>query len=130
MDQADDLRRLRGLVAGNDPTPGAAVVPIYADRPLFRGTVAPVLQARFEATASGLLVPLGTMRRPQPIDQAKVYLTAEESLDQSISVDVLDRVLSWHSLEDVLPWTAHWIAKLRRPGARQQDVDVEFATTY
>ena len=43
---------------------------------------------------------------------------------------MLDRVLSWHSLEDVLPWTAHWIAKLRRPGARQQDVDVEFATTY
>jgi hypothetical protein len=130
MDHADDLRRLRGLVAGNDPTPGAAVVPIYADRPLFRGTVAPVLQARFEATASGLLVPVGTMRRPQPIDQAKVYLTAEESLDQSIPVDVLNRVLSWHSLEDILPWTAYWMAKLRRPGVRQQDVDVEFATTY
>ncbi len=130
MDHVDDFRRLRGLVAGNDPTPGAAVVPIYADRTLFRGTVAPVLQARFEATASGLLVPLGTMRRPQPIDQTKVYLTAEESLNQSISVDVLDRVLSWHTLEDILPWTAYWMAKLRHPGARQQDVDVEFATTY
>lgn len=89
-----------------------------------------MLQPRFEETTSGLLVPYGTMRRPQPIDQAKVYLTAEESLDRSISTDLLERVLSWHSLEDILPWTAHWMAKLRHPGVSQHAVDTEFANTY
>src|ERR1044072_406486 len=106
MDHAERLRHLRQLIAGDDPTPRDHLVSISPDQPLLRGTAFPAIAAHFEATHSGLLVPRGTLRGPYPIDQMQTYLTADESLGQSVELELVLHALSRLSLEEALTWTA------------------------
>lgn len=123
---ADQFARARALMTGADPLPQSFLVAVTRDRSFTRGTATPTVSMDYSMTAGGLLVPSSVARPAQPIDQVKIYLTAQEVMGRSISKDRVIDALAGVSVELAVPWIAGWLARLHAPGAREGTVDSQY----
>src|SRR5688500_8642045 len=83
----DSAERLRELVCGRDPLPQDFLVAVGDGNWFTRGSVTPPLGTAYAQLPNGLLVPQRVAREPAPIDQVKLYLTAQESLGGQVGLE-------------------------------------------
>ena len=125
------LRAAQALVGQHEAGLGPPYLAhVDENQGLARGSAAPLLGLSWQQLPCGLLVPPQAATMPAPVDQMKVYLTAEEVFGGRVDGAWIQDQLQRPPLEEVLTYAATFLNRLRQPGVEHAELDRQYASQF